>query len=272
MIDRDLIKRAQSAVVPIGYYLSSGKEPKWLGTGFLIGNESSALTCLHIVDKRPLQIGNEEELSIWLFWNVKNQCHKMRFPIKEARAGELQKVEATYVGKARPDAAYLKLDISQWKNSYGDSPMPFLPIEDQITSVEVGDEIIVVGYPAPHFLIEQKGGAPNVLEPIVQFGRIAGILPASISPAPHLLALDIVSTYGSSGSPVIRVSDGKVIGISCEILLNRMPFVEETPDGPKAEKTFLLPTGISYAVPSNLFAHFAILPGGAGKFEVKPRW
>ena len=205
----------------------------------------------------------------------------MPFPIVELIEIILPKIESTYYGPPKIDVALLKIDTSFWRKTFPQKPIPTLMVDESITS-EVGDDVILVGYPSPHFLIAQDTGEPNALEPIVQFGRIAGILPSSNAPLPHLLAFDIFGTYGSSGSPVIRTTDFRVIGIANEMLLNRWKktvtekILKDTESQENAEikKEIIdfIPTGITYAVPSNLFAGCLNDPENPGEFKIKSRW
>jgi hypothetical protein len=54
--------------------------------------------------------------------------------------------------------------------------------------------------------------------PVLQFGRISGLMPLDVSPDPYGIQTDIIGTGGSSGSPIVDKLDGKVIGIAQRVL------------------------------------------------------
>jgi hypothetical protein len=60
--------------------------------------------------------------------------------------------------------------------------------------------------------------------PVIQFGHISGFMPTDFSTKPYALQTDIVGTSGSSGSPIIDLETGKVIGIAQQVITSGVIF------------------------------------------------
>jgi S1-C subfamily serine protease len=58
------------------------------------------------------------------------------------------------------------------------------------------------------------------LTPLMQFGHISGFLPTDEAWYPYALQTDIIGTGGSSGSPIVDPYDGKVVGISQNVIIS----------------------------------------------------
>lgn len=67
------------------------------------------------------------------------------------------------------------------------------------------------------------------LSPVIQFGRITAFMPTDEAPIPYGIQTDIHESGGSSGSPIIELSSGKVIGIVQEVLLTTVEGLSSNP-------------------------------------------
>lgn len=56
--------------------------------------------------------------------------------------------------------------------------------------------------------------------PLVQFGQVTAYMPMDVIAIPYGVQTNIVGTGGSSGSPIIELVSGKVIGIVQEVLMS----------------------------------------------------
>lgn len=94
------------------------------------------------------------------------------------------------------DYAILKLNIS---------PKAYFDVAN-LSEILQGEEVIAIGYPL------------DFKEPIVSKGIISAIVlrPSHINTLHRIRTFltDTLVTYGNSGGPLIRASDGKVIGIT----------------------------------------------------------
>lgn len=271
-MNKELIERLKLATVAIGYAVPPRKlphnpkgVPEWIGTGFLAGERKWVITCRHVMEgNKQYRVEGDvrKPLRSYMFRSDPDKCRILGLPVTKWWVIEDLHLESTHFLKDPLDVARLQLDTEEWFKSVDSEGLPSLEVERDF-SCDVGEEVVVVGYPSPAYLIAQRSGEPNSLGALFQFGRIAGILPTSTFPLPHLLALDITAVHGSSGSPVVRVSDGKVIGIVTELLpaLTTMQTVPQFDD--KGHIVGLniipypIPGGVSFALPSNFFAEFA---------------
>lgn len=85
------------------------------------------------------------------------------------------------------------------------------------------DEIVMCGYPSGRISLvlyrkKLEDGMGIHLRPIIQFGRIAGLMPYDDSINPWGIQTDIVAMGGSSGSPIMDPSSGEVIGMAQQVI------------------------------------------------------
>lgn len=87
--------------------------------------------------------------------------------------------------------------------------------------LELSHDIAMCGYPSGRLsliLYRNEDGVGMHLNPIIQFGHIAGLMPYDESPTPWGIQTDIVAVGGSSGSPIIDPKDGEVIGMAQQVI------------------------------------------------------
>ena len=72
------------------------------------------------------------------------------------------------------------------------------------------------GYPDGEytFSIEPGQGLGSRFNPLIQHGRISGLMPIDEESLPDGFFTDIIGTSGSSGSPITD-TEGKIIGVAC---------------------------------------------------------
>jgi len=81
------------------------------------------------------------------------------------------------------------------------------------------NEVAICGYPAGEHSLDIKGkGMGMRFSPVIQVGRIGGLLPFDDAPDPYGIQTDIIGVGGSSGSPLLDPNDGNVIGIAQRVL------------------------------------------------------
>jgi hypothetical protein len=76
----------------------------------------------------------------------------------------------------------------------------------------VTESVAICGFPFGHAML-QKNGRVHRWGPVLQQGYVSAISPFTNTNKPNELLLDIRIAPGMSGSAVVRVSDGLVIGI-----------------------------------------------------------
>ncbi len=272
MIDIEHLKKS---VLVIGYYIPN-ESPQFRGTGFLVGEGDRALTCAHVIleskakdGKPPITIPKEKiingktaELSCWVFTSSKKQFKIIRFKILQIATYIDPHFESYYIGDS-PDVAYLKLEMTVWRKTIGNVMPPSLRVSDNILR-DVGSEVAIIGYPSPNILmVADNSDKPKCLDPMIQFARLAGALPFISAPIIQFLAFDTVFAKGSSGSPVINLSTGKVVAIVAQL----HPFYLPTYLGNNIIADTMVPSGIGFGVPSNFFHDLSLSRDGIGKFN-----
>lgn len=157
------------------------------GSGFFINDKGFFMTNNHVVHRFRIDDTGaiRVDYSNQIFIRTDGNTYRARLVIDE--------------NSDRPvvyDYAILKLDIDT--NAYFD-------ITDN-SGISQGDKVIAIGYPL------------DFDEPIITEGVISAIVsrPSHINALHTIKTLltDTIITYGSSGGPLVRTSDGKVIGIN----------------------------------------------------------
>lgn len=157
------------------------------GSGFFINDQGFFITNNHVVTKMNIDKTGaiRVDYSRQIFIKIAGNTYSASLVIDE--------------NSDRPvvyDYAILRLNVTP--NAYFDIA--------NLPEISQGEEVVAVGYPL------------DFDEPIVSKGVISAI----ISGPSHINALyrirtfltDTLITYGNSGGPLIRASDGKVIGIN----------------------------------------------------------
>jgi hypothetical protein len=106
------------------------------------------------------------------------------------------------------------------------------------------------GYPGGEytFSIQPSHGLGSRFNPLLQQGRISGLMPIDDTSLPDGFITDIIGTSGSSGS--ITDTEGKIIGVACWVIPS--PLVQSEKVLPNAYS----PIGLVYALGNNKFLHW----------------
>lgn len=151
------------------------------GTAFLIGPRGLLATADHLVDSL-----SDEDLQ---------QLFVLRPTPPTVTASKATLVKRFKAGESTRDIAFLQIHRKP-----EDPDLPFFELAGQ---AEVGEEVFLVGYPLVFDKVYRW--------PLFRFGRISSV--KYFLRDSKVLVLDLTSASGFSGSPVIRKSDGKVLGV-----------------------------------------------------------
>lgn len=191
----------QSALLHIGVE-SSGS----CGTGFVISEDGYALTCAHVVE-------NAKEVYATIIigdgYVFDNDRDSDGFEVYDAGDAEV-----IYVNK-QLDIALLKM---------GHFGFGFLPVEQRKILPELGEEVVVFGYPLGYEMPQSNFFGPNI-------SFYKGYVSSNqVKDGNSVTFLDIDVKSGNSGSPVISAKTGKVIGIMSGIKIGgRLALNEKMP-------------------------------------------
>ncbi len=173
------------------------------GTGFVISEDGYALTCAHVVE------GAKEIYATIINNDGYLVGDREGFEVYDAGDGEV-----VYVNKDL-DIALLKM------HHYG---CGFLPIEQKRMLPEMGEEVVVFGYPLGYEMPQSNFFGPNI-----SFYR-GYVSSNQVRDGNSVTFLDIDVKSGNSGSPVISTRTGKVVGIMSGIKVGgKMVLTEKMP-------------------------------------------
>lgn len=171
----------QAAILHIGVAETGSS-----GTGFRITEDGYALTCAHVVEG-----ANEVSANVIVGDGYPLDGFE-DFGIYDVGFGEV-----VYLNK--------ELDIALLKTEYCGSK--YLSVEQGILLPEIGEEVVVFGYPLGYEMPQTNKFGPNI-------SFYKGYVSSNqVKDGNSVTFLDIDVKSGNSGSPVISAKTGKVIGI-----------------------------------------------------------
>lgn len=219
MFKAGLLNRVKASTVAIGLLNKDTKEViSTFGTGFFLGGKyivSSAHVFSQCLNYNSLyKEKNNSFEGIYSAFRIFRRGQKLdldTYRISESIRLPPVKEVAGFNGSIDLDIGLGKLDRTS------DS---FLPIKEP-GRLELYHDIAMCGYPSGRLsliLYRNEDGVGMHLNPIIQFGHIAGLMPHDESSSPWGIQTDIVAIGGSSGSPIIDPSDGEVIGMAQQVI------------------------------------------------------
>jgi Trypsin-like peptidase domain len=219
MFKAGLLKRVKASTVAIGLINKDTKDViSTFGTGFFISDKyivSSAHVFSQCLNYNSLYKEKNNGLEgIYSAFRITSKEQKLdleTYRISESIRLPAVKEVAGFNGSIDLDIGLGKLD----RTSDG-----FLPIKEP-GRLELYHDIAMCGYPSGRLsliLYRNEDGVGMHMNPIIQFGHIAGLMPYDESSTPWGIQTDIVAIGGSSGSPIIDPSDGKVIGMAQQVI------------------------------------------------------
>ena len=219
MFKAGLLKRVKASTVAIGLLNKDTKDIiSTFGSGFFLGSKyivSSAHVFSQCLNYNSLyKQKNSSFKGIYSAFRVTRSGQKLdldTYRICESIRLPPVKEVAGFNGSIDLDIGLGKLDRAS------DS---FLTIKEP-GRLELSHEIAMCGYPSGRLsliLYRNEEGVGMHLNPIIQFGHIAGLMPYDESPTPWGIQTDIVAVGGSSGSPIIDPKDGEVIGMAQQVI------------------------------------------------------
>ena len=260
MIEADKLKRVKSATVAIGLSNNDTKDViSSFGTGFFIGGEyivSSAHVFSQCLNYNTLykekNNGLEGMYSAFNITTKGDQLDLNTYRINESIRLPPVKEVAGFTGSIDLDVGVGKLDRPSDN---------FLTIKEPC-QLELYDEIVICGYPSGKLslILYKNGDGEGIrLSPIIQSGRIAGLMPHDESPKPWGIQTDIVAVGGSSGSPILDPSSREVIGMAQQVIATMTtvdkegmpPNLYELTKGPLYG---VAPMGLAYGVTNQILS------------------
>lgn len=182
--------------------------PTIFGTGFFVDESGIAATNRHVIEAFRHFPANpktgQSSLAAVLF-----------FPESDGSAWQLIVVDllewnalaqfsssSTWYGQTVPDIGFVQLKIQK---------VPPLKLAAEQFYLKIGMDVATIGYPLGDLPLTVLGKL-NQVSPFFRHGIVSSVFPCPTR-FPHGFTIDIMQQGGSSGSPVLRVSDGVVVGM-----------------------------------------------------------
>jgi S1-C subfamily serine protease len=228
----DLIDSAKPSIVAVGTY-DVLKNPRFSfrGTGFVVAGGNKVVTNAHVLPKSEEPEGSG----------------RLAVLVPRLREGPDLRLAKLLASDPAHDLALLEVD---------GQPMPALRISAESTA-RAGTSVVLIGFPL---------GTGLGFVPVAHRGIVAAIASIALPPATarqldsrtlsrlregsfDILQLDATAYPGNSGSPLLDVDTGAVIGVI------NMVYVKAT-----KESAIGQPTGITYAIPAKHIAELLQRP------------
>lgn len=223
-MDQVMLRRIKFSTVGIGVHNYTKNEIHLVGSGFYYDTRGYLITAGHVlksVERINQLLKNRDQ-------KVKNISINLNIVDNDKMTVEEDEIELILypvnskyqVDPTRP----LIFDIGIGKIKPTRKKYPFLKIRkaQEVTRQEpgeLGEAVAICGYPAGEESFSFKIGLYMGFRfsPIMQFGRVASYLPFDDS-LHYGIQTDILSTGGSSGSPIVSLATGEVVGVSQKII------------------------------------------------------
>jgi S1-C subfamily serine protease len=208
----DLFSTASPAVLGFINKLSHGASPPdfpvIFGTGFFVDSCGIAVTNRHVVEvftQLPAHPKTgQSSLGAVLFFPEDDGSAWQMLVVDVLGWNALARFSSseTWYGKTIPDIGFVQLAVRE---------VPILKLASEKFYLKIGMEIATLGYPMGNLPLTALGKL-NQASPFLRHGVVSSLFPCPTA-LPHGFTIDVMQQGGSSGSPVLRTSDGLVVGM-----------------------------------------------------------
>lgn len=223
MLDQVLVRRIKWSTVGIGIHNYTDNDIMMVGSGFYYDTRGYLMSAAHVLksaEKLDLQLKSKNKKSKIIATNLNVQDGN-KLAIEE---DEIEKILLPNIKKVieHPTTPVI-FDVGIAKIIPSREKYPFLKIRQvqDLTEprLDIGESVVLCGYPGGEESLSIKIDALRGYRysPVMQFGHISALLPTDDS-IPYGIQTDILTTGGSSGSPIVSIDTGEVIGLAQKII------------------------------------------------------
>jgi len=217
MVNRDVISQLKASTVAIGTWDGSTNPTTISGTGFVIDPEGYIITAAHVLqDCQKIQKYLRKEK------NLKTDVTSFRYVSKGDDVDyHYNKILGAIILRLSPEenlGGEISWDVAVCEPSPSKKKSDYLKI-DVNAKVNIFDEIFMCGFPGGSASLKITKNPVSVrISPLIQYGHISSLIPHDTFQKPQGIQTDIISTGGSSGSPIIDANTGNVIAIAQKVI------------------------------------------------------
>lgn len=222
-MDQVLVRQIKWSTVGIGVHNYTDNDIIMVGSGFYYDTRGYLMSAAHVL-RCTEKLNNSLKL--------KNKKSKMIATNLNVLDGDKAAIQEDEIEKILLPAIKTEIehpttpvlfDVGIGKIIPSRSKYPFLKIKQIVDltapHLDIGHEVVMCGYPAGEESLSLKIDAYHGyrFSPVMQFGHISALLPSDDA-IPYGIQTDILSTGGSSGSPIVSIETGEVIGLAQKII------------------------------------------------------
>jgi S1-C subfamily serine protease len=193
-----------------------------VGTGFFVSNAGYVMTANHVARSYLEAIQQNMDAGLVAIRLIYLPGGSFRVFGMDMQQPYIVKLGGPTEAEKRDISRGIDLDVAILKPKPGmvSGETPFLPIKNT-PRPKLYDEITMCGYPGGKYSLDflTEEALELRLSPVMQFGRIAGLLPTDNTEYPSAIQTDIIGTDGSSGSPIVDLCSGEATAIAQKVIL-----------------------------------------------------
>jgi len=213
-----LFSNTAPAVVAFINKLVAGTRPLFppiFGTGYFIDDHGLVATNRHVIEffdqlpSHPITGESCVGALVFLSDDSDGSCQMLALDVMTWDPLSAFTSTAQWYGNDIPDIGFVQLKVRD---------NPVLPLASEKFYLRTGMPIATIGYPMgtlPFTILKKL----NQVGPLIRHGIVSSVFPFPTA-LPHGFTIDIMQQGGSSGSPILRTSDGAVVGMMASGILN----------------------------------------------------